>query len=145
MLALNVLEMKTGPFRFLIVQGVPVAYHDARPDAPAPGLFASARQPGVTTKAMTKHKNTWLRTRFPGQPYATVPPEQVHAALDSVSVYGPKSNVGSRKPSEEEIAATLEYMADLARRRARRTVEQSLLEEIEEGGGSGRRGEHDEA
>lgn len=78
-LGLYAQELEAGPFLFLLSHSVPVAYRDARADAPPPGAFRTDR---FFSKATTAHLNKWLGKT--GR-YSTIPHDLIVDAFNSLS------------------------------------------------------------
>ena len=91
-LGLYAQELESGPFTFLLSHSIPVAYRDARPEAPAPGLY---RTDAWYSKGTTQHLNKWLASK--GGRYSTVPHDLVLEAFQGISRY---SSVPERMETE---------------------------------------------
>lgn len=96
-------ELETGPYTFLLVDSIPVAYRDRSPEAVAFGLYKTDRR---FNKAATRAQNKWLgRERF-----SVVPHEQIVEVYRSVSRFGAEDEQqpqdrrgGPRRAEDQEL------------------------------------------
>jgi hypothetical protein len=80
-LGLNVQELETGPYVFLLSHSLPVAYRDRSPGAMPPGLYKTDR---FFSKSVTRHVNKWVSDKGP---HSTVPHDHIVSMFRSVSRY----------------------------------------------------------
>lgn len=113
-LGLRVQELETGPYTFLLVDSIPIAYRDRSPEAPRPGVFKTDRR---FNKAATRAQNKWLAT----QPFEVVSQGQIEEIFRSVSKFGEsepqdrRENFVGRRESDREVVAFYERLRKLER------------------------------
>lgn len=102
-LGLRVQELETGPYTFLLVDSIPVAYRDRSPEAPGPGVFKTERR---FNKAATRAENKWLH----GLPFKVVSHDQIEEVFRSVSKFGEsepqeRRNQFGRREEDRDVMA----------------------------------------
>lgn len=110
-LGLRVQELETGPFKFLLVDSQPVAYHDS-----SIGAWFRAQEYVSTTryqgKGITKALNKWLKD----QEVTSVPRAKIVEAFQGISRYASESLVERRQGGRRAEDQTLDpRVAQLAR------------------------------
>jgi hypothetical protein len=112
-LGLRVQELETGPYIFLLVDSIPIAYRDRSPDAEAPGAYRTDRR---FNKAATRAQNRWLGNRR----YDIISHEKIEAVFASVSRFSEpdvperRANpIGRRETDRDPVQAFLSHAMEI--------------------------------